>query len=136
MRVTVQLDRRPVYSGAFPICRMRRKDIPDESPQKILAFTFRTRAGIFGSEFGPMGSQELEGNIWRAGGDPDAILLGVSFATPDRILLNSVHVGRPNQVSRSVLAKGLTISTWPVQGAQDSSTATEYSSRPARLRTR
>ena len=119
MRVTVQLNRRPVYSGVFPVCRMRRKDIPDESPQKVLAFRFRTSAGIFASEFGPMGSQELEGNIWRTGGDPDAILLGVSFATPDRILLNSVHVAQRNQVSRSVLARGLTISSSWVQGPQD-----------------
>ena len=105
------LDGRFLYSGAFPACRMRRGDIGEESPQRDLAFTFRSNAAIFGSEFRSLGTTQVEGNIWRAGGDPDALLLGVSFATPQRILLNSIHVARPHQTSRSVLAQGLTIRT-------------------------
>ena len=41
----------------------------------------------------------------------DALLLGVSFVTRDRILLNTIHIARPGRSTRSALAKGLSIST-------------------------
>jgi hypothetical protein len=111
MRVRVSLEGKVIFSGTFPACQMRRGDIRDESPQKVLEFTFRPKAAIFGAEFDSLGRPQIEGNIWRAGGDADALLLGVSFSTPERILLNSVHVARSQESSRFVLARGLTIDT-------------------------
>jgi hypothetical protein len=111
VRVRVSLEGKAVFSGTFPACQMRRGDIRDESPQKVLEFTFRPKATIFGAEFDSLGSPQVEGNIWRAGGDADALLLGVSFSTPERILLNSVHVARAQESSRLALARGLTIET-------------------------
>jgi hypothetical protein len=115
MRVDVRLAARSLYSHAFPTCRLRRPEIPAESPQKVLVFSFRSSAALFGVEFSPLGTVEIEGNIWRAGGETDAILLGVSFATANRILLNSIHVARAATPSQSSLAKGLTVSTTAVQ---------------------
>jgi hypothetical protein len=115
MRVNVLLHGKSLYSAAFPACRMRRGEIPDESPQKVLVFSFQGSAGLFGAEFRRLGTRDIEGNIWRAGGEPDAILLGVSFATPDQILLNSIHIATARKASRSALARGLIIATSPVQ---------------------
>ncbi len=44
-----------------------------------------------------------------------AILLGVSFATEDKVLLNTVHRARANAASRSERVRGLVITTRPVR---------------------
>jgi hypothetical protein len=111
MHVVVQLSGRALYSNTFPVCTMRRADVPADSPQKILEFSFRARAALFGPEFARLGPVDVEANIWRAGGEADALLLGVSFATPDRVLLNSVHIARARRAVRSTMAKGLVVHT-------------------------
>ncbi len=96
---------------------MRRADMLNDSEQKIIRFSFRGRAALFGKEFRALGTQEIEGNIWRAGGELDAFLLGVSFATTDRVLLNSIHVAEAKKASRTTLAGGLVIRTTSVRAA-------------------
>jgi hypothetical protein len=115
MHVDVQLNGRALYSNSFPACTMRREDVPVESPQKLLEFFFRGHAGLFGAEFDRLGTVDIEGNIWRAGGEADALLLGISFATPDRVLLNSVHIATARSAARSTMAKGLVVHTSAVR---------------------
>lgn len=119
MRVNVHLDGKPLYAGSFPACAMRRADMLNESEQRILRFSFRGKTALFGEEFRALGIQEIEGNIWRAGGERDAFLLGVSFATTDRVLLNSVHVAEARKASRTTLVGGLVIRTSSVRAAAD-----------------
>jgi hypothetical protein len=111
MGVRVVYQGKTIYQTSFAVCRLRRSDIPNEPEQRLLKFTLRANAKIFGDDFATLGTQEIEGDIWKAGGDPDALLLGVSFVTRDRILLNTIHIARPGRSARSVLAKGLSIST-------------------------
>ncbi len=117
MRVNVLLDGRSLYAGSFPACAMRRADMLNESERKILRFSFRGKGALFGDEFKVLGTQEIEGNIWRAGGERDAFLLGVSFATTHRVLLNSIHVAEARKASRTTLAGGLLIRTSSVRSA-------------------
>lgn len=109
MRVDVQLDGRALYSKAFPACAMPREDIPAESPQKVLEFSLRGPAALFGAECERLGTVMIVGNIWRAGGEADALLLGVSFATPDHVLLNSLHVAAARHGARSTMAKRIVV---------------------------
>jgi hypothetical protein len=125
IRLDVRLNQAQLYSRAFPACCVRSGLIPDDTPPKTLRFSFHASAAIFGSEFGSLGVVEIEGNIWQAGGDPDAIILGVSFATRHRVLLNTVHITRPHRPSQSELAEGLVIRTSAVAEAPASQTIQE-----------
>ena len=107
-----------ILATSFPACSMPFDEIPVESPQKILTFKFRARASRFGNEFRIPGVQQIGGNIWRAGGEPDGLLLGVSsFSTADRILLNTLHFAAAQKRTESGLADGLVITTFPVRDA-------------------
>jgi len=115
MHVDVQLNGQALYSTAFAVCTMPRANVPVESRPKVLEFSFRARAALFGAEYDRLGTVDIEGNIWRAGGEADALLLGVSFATAGRVLLNSVHIATVRSTARSTMGKGLVVSTSGVQ---------------------
>jgi hypothetical protein len=93
-------------------------NIPAE-PRKTLAFKFRARASRFGSEFSAFGVQEVEANIWRAGGEADGIVLGVSVMVPRQVLLNTLHFASATQRSETPLADVLVIITSAVHEAGD-----------------
>ena len=95
MQATLVLREKELFAASLPVCVLRRGDGRD-GQQKRLVFKFRAKATEFGEEFKSFGEPEIEGNIWLAGGDPDALLLGVSFTTPKRILLNTVHIAKVN----------------------------------------
>jgi hypothetical protein len=102
-----------LYKSSFPICQLRRRDIPVELGQKRLVFFLeKSEKRSFLGE--PKGVR-IEGNIWKAGGDPDAIILSVSFDTKERVWLNTLHIAYPEKASKSVLARGLVIKTYPGQ---------------------
>ena len=50
-----------------------------------------------------------------AGADPDAMILGVSFATRDAIFMNTLHIASPDQQKASEIEPGLVIITEPVR---------------------
>ncbi|MGH2524649.1 MAG: hypothetical protein ACRDH2_19250, partial [Anaerolineales bacterium] len=60
-------------------------------------------------------TQLLEGNVWQAGADPDALLLGVTFMTPGRIAINTIHRARPRAADTTTIADGLIILTYPAK---------------------
>ncbi len=111
----VTFDGKPIYSAAFPICQRRRIDIKPEPQQRILQFRFDGVPRRFGTQYRATGTEPIEGNIWEAGGERHAILLGISFATDQRVLLNTVHVARADSPSRSERVRGLVITTHPTR---------------------
>ncbi len=113
----VRFQGRTIYSISLPACSMSANDVPVESPQKVLVFTFHARASRFGREFHALGVQQVEGNIWRAGGERDGIMLGVSFAADSQILSNSLHLATAEHRSETTLADGLAITTSAVHTA-------------------
>lgn len=105
--IEVQLDGATISKFVVPVCKLPRTA---EDAQKLLKFTVtETHRSLFGEPKG----QQLEGNIWEAGGDPDDLLLGVSFTADNRIWLNSIAIVYPNKRSRSELATGLVMITYP-----------------------
>jgi len=68
----------------------------------------------FQHEYRTRSTDSIEGDIWQAGGEPDALILGISFDTSKQILLNTLHIARPDKQTSSELDKGLLIITYPV----------------------
>jgi hypothetical protein len=109
IRIEVTLDGKRIYGTNFGICDA--SDYPQPMKgQRTLVFKI---AGPHKSLFGEPRKETLEGNVWQAGRDPDGIVLGVSFAGPKRVWLNSLHVLDPNKASKTVLARGLVVRTAP-----------------------
>jgi hypothetical protein len=108
IRIEVSLNGKRIYKTTFGICRT---DYPQlMKPQRTLVFKI---AGPHKSLFGEPRKETLEGNVWQAGRDPDGIVLGVSFAGPNRVWCNSLHILDPNKASKTVLARGLIVRTAP-----------------------
>ncbi len=111
----VHLDGKLVYSSAFPICQARRSAIQPEPQQRILEFRFDAEPKRFRAQDKAVGTQPIAGNVWEAGRKRDAIRLGVSFSTEQRVLLNTMHVARAHSPSRSERVRGLVITTRPMR---------------------
>jgi hypothetical protein len=108
IRIEVSLNGKRIYKTTFGICRT---DYPQlMKSQRTLVFKI---AGPHKSLFGEPRKETLEGNVWQAGRDPDGIVLGVSFAGPNRVWCNSLHILDPNKASKTVLARGLIVRTAP-----------------------
>ena len=119
MRLDVELGQRSLYSVVLPVCRMRSGEIADIAEQKVLVFGFQGDAALFGDELRSFGRAEIEGNVWRAGGESDSILLGVSFEVSNQILLNSIHVAAADEASSTEMADGLTVRTSRVESVEE-----------------
>jgi hypothetical protein len=63
--------------------------------------------------FGAPRGELLEGNIWEAGADDDAVILGVSFSGLHRVWLNSLYMLDPDKPSETLFAPGLIFRTRP-----------------------
>jgi hypothetical protein len=108
LSVTVRLERKVLYSGVLPICRGRR-DAEDGQMQFYFA-----GGHLFQGEYRTHSTDAIEGDIWQAGGEEDALILGISFNTKKQILLNTLHIARPDKRTSSELDKGLFITCDPV----------------------
>jgi hypothetical protein len=111
----VHFDGKSLYSSTFPICQTRRAGIKPEAQQRILQFRFDAEPRRFRAQNRATGTQPIEGNIWEAGRERQAILLGVSFSTEQQVLLNTIHAARADSPSRSERVRGLVITTRPVR---------------------
>ena len=106
--VTVRLKRKVLYSGVLRICRGSR-NATDGRAQ------FHFSGGhLFQGQYRTRSTDAIQGDIWQAGGERDALILGISFDTKNRILLNTLHIARPDRQESSELDKGLSITTSPV----------------------
>jgi hypothetical protein len=108
--LVVLLDGKVVYHSRFPLCH-NNGPTPTAEERKI-AFHFKG-GRTFQGEYRTLPSQTIEANIWQAGADPDALLLGVTFVS-DRVLLNTIHVAKPDSTSVSELDRGIVIRTFPL----------------------
>ena len=108
--LVVLLDGKAVYRSRFPVCRSN-GPTPTAEERKIV---FHFKGGrVFRGEYHTLRTQTIEANIWQAGADPDALLLGVTFVS-DRVLLNTIHVAKPDSTSESQLDRGIVVKTFPL----------------------
>ncbi len=112
----VRLDQSLIYHTRLPMCRVERALEIGETirfsftPHRpIVWMGYRTDKGDTTNADTP-----VEGRIWQAGGDPDALLLGVVMSSADGMHMNAIHVVRPGKPSEKDLAAGLFVRTYPV----------------------
>jgi hypothetical protein len=106
--VTVRLDRKVLYRGILSICHGSRN-----AEDGHVEFHF-AGGHTFQREYITGSMDSIEGDIWQAGGERDALILGISFDTSKQILLNTLHIARLEKQTSSELDKGLFITTYPV----------------------
>jgi hypothetical protein len=108
--LVVLLDGKAIYRSRFLVCR-NNEPTPTAEEQKLV---FRFKGGhVFQGEYRTLPTQTIEANIWQAGADPDALLLGVAFVS-DRVLLNTIHVAKPDSASASQVDPGIVLRTFPL----------------------
>lgn len=121
MALEVHLDQRVLYQSAIPLCHAARGSPASQGHERRISFGFTPHRAIEWKGYrdepdvtGP--EDELDADIWLAGADPDALILGVSFRTADAIYMNTVHIAHPSQRDETELANGLVLITTPAEG--------------------
>jgi len=106
--VTIRLDGKVLYRGVLPVCRGS-QDAEDGRVQ------FHFAGGhTFQGEYRTRSTDSIEGGIWQAGGESDVLILGISFDSSKQILLNTLHIARPEKQTSTELDKGLFVTTYPL----------------------
>ena len=106
--VKIRLNGKVLYRGVLPICRGSR-----DAEDGRVEFHF-AGGHTFQGEYHTRTTDPIEGDIWQAGGEPDALILGISFDTGKQIILNTIHIAKPEKRTSSEVDKGLLITTYPV----------------------
>jgi len=112
--IEVLVSGKMIHRSSFPICPVDSSSTEKEPRPKIVAF-FMKGGNVFQGKYRTTPSQKIEGNIWQAGADPGAIIFGVSFAAKNQILLNTIHVAKVNNESKSEIDFGIIVRTFPIQ---------------------
>jgi hypothetical protein len=124
MTVEVKLDAATLFKGSFPICRAHRSSSHSQGQTSRLEFSFRSEREIvwgpyrYESERTKPGLR-FECDLWQAGADPDALLIGVSFLHDGRIDMNTLHVMTPGEKNQTAVADGLVILTYPTPAVEN-----------------
>jgi len=92
---------------------MSRAEVRSQATPQRVEFSFKG-GHTFQDQYRTTSEQTIEANIWQAGVESDVLLLGVSFSTKDQVLLNTVHVAKPDHDSQSRLDPGMVIRTRPL----------------------
>lgn len=120
LMLDVNVDGKAIFDSTFAICHLRRTEIKPEPQERLLTFTFDAAPRRFGAQYHATEPERIVGTVWEAGRKGNAIVLGVSFATAERVLLNTRHVARPDRAGRSEWIRGLVVTTRPVRHARAS----------------
>jgi hypothetical protein len=118
MTLEARFDNHIIQKSTFPLCRASRESAHSQGQTGRIEFTLRPDRVIVWTGYREKddrtaAGEVLEGNIWEAGADPDALTLGVSFVNGNRILMNTVHIAHPAGRDESEIAKGLVVRTYP-----------------------
>jgi hypothetical protein len=119
MKLEVRLDDQTIYATTVSIAHTGRSAIPKRSYAKQVRFSFKPERSIVWSGYRDEdvvspAKQGIECEIWMAGADEDAIMLGVSFDGSHATLMNTLHVASPTSEARSEIGGGLVVLTSPV----------------------
>jgi hypothetical protein len=118
LKLEFHVDGALVYSSTFPICHVHHSEIKPEPQQRLLTFQFDAAPHRFGTQYRASEPEPITGSVWEAGQRRTAVVLGVSFATAERVLLNTRHMARPDSPARSEWIRGLELITRPVRRAE------------------
>ncbi len=120
MALEVRLDAKTLYKGSFPICRASRSSPHSQGQESRVEFSFRPERPVvwrgYRDEDDRTGlNHRLECQVWQAGADPDAMVLGVTFADEQKIYMNTVHIAKPGKRDQTEVTDGLVVLTYPVE---------------------
>ena len=127
MTLEVRLDKRIIFKSSFPLCHENRSSISGKGEFQRLHFAFKPPRAIvwkgYRSDEGDPtpANQLIDADIWLAGRDPDALLLGVSFVSSNTIYMNSIHIAYPGRQNQTEMALGLVITTYPIKSGKEKS---------------
>lgn len=119
MKLEVQLDQNVIFATSFTISHQKRSVIPENSHQPVISFSFKAERPIAWSGYRDENvvspaKQTIKCDIWMAGADPMAIILGLDFTESNLILINTLHIAVPASEARSEIVPGLVIVTSPI----------------------
>src|SRR5690349_15922023 len=114
----VKLDAQLVYSSTIPICRRERDSDGGSGETKTLSFTSKPThpikwEGYRDDEPVTKAGTALTVDLWQAGADPGALLIGVTVSDSQQIYMNTIHIAYPDRPSSTTLADGFVIDTHP-----------------------
>src|SRR5688572_17193946 len=120
LTLEVQLDKRVLHRSVFPVCRARRDSAGSQGQAGRIELSFKPGRVIRWQEYRDDGDRSnpddvLELDVWQAGADRTALILGVSVMGPGRILVNTVHIASPNRRRETSIASGLAVVTYPTK---------------------
>jgi hypothetical protein len=118
LTLEMRFDKVTVEKVTLPLCRSLRSSAGSQGQTASIAFSLTPGRAIVWSGYRDASDrtragQVLDVDIWQAGADPDALMLGVSVVTARRSLMNTVHIAHPDRRDESTIAPGLTLATYP-----------------------
>jgi hypothetical protein len=126
LNLEVRFDQKAIFKSWFPLCRAARSSFYSEGQRRRLHFDFKPRRSIVWEGYREehnttTPNQSIEGDIWLAGADPDALLLGITLMTRDSIYMNTIHIAHPSLRDQPEIAPGLVVITTPAATSEDRS---------------
>ena len=116
----MRLDGTILYRSTMPICRWERRFETEKgsfrfTPSRALVWYGYRSEGNSAKDPGDTSAAgtPFEVDLWQAGGEVDAIELGVTADAPDGLHMNTIHMLLPEQRSQTILSPGLVLETWP-----------------------
>jgi hypothetical protein len=118
MTVEVKVHRTVIKKVSVPLCRVPQAPNNRRPNAEQINFSFRPQRALVFTGYRDesdrvLARQVVECSLWQAGADPDAVLIGVSFSTSNRILMNTIHIAHPNRRDQSTITRDLTVTTYP-----------------------
>jgi hypothetical protein len=98
-----------VYHTSLQVCKRERTEIP----QRQWHFSFTSTKALQWANDSTVPGEAISGDIWQAGGDSDALLLGVTMFAHNQILVNSIHVSSAQRASVTPIDAILVVRTTP-----------------------
>ncbi len=118
MTLELEFDTVTVYRASFPICRASTRSAATQGQGARIEFRFQSGRPIAWSGYRDAvdttrNGEVIEANVWLAGADPEAMILGLTFMRSHRILMNTVHIAHPPTIDSTVVAPGIVVRTSP-----------------------
>jgi hypothetical protein len=115
MGLDVLLDGKSIYHMEFRPCLRSRDEEKSQNQSRTRLFFYVSDGQTFQETYHTRKGERVEGKIWQAGADPDDLLLGLAFSTKGQILLNTIHIAKPDETSRSQIDTDLVVRTYPLR---------------------
>jgi len=107
LRVEVRVADTTIARTDLTICRGERA----KEPHVPWEFAFAPSRSVIWSNDSTAPGESIAGQIWQAGGESDALLLGVVLVAHNQILVNSIHVASPSGSASTPVDDGVVVRT-------------------------